>query len=512
MTFNDMVADESTRTALLNSVTPVFPPAYEMQHLAISYICLNYRLYGRSSMLAVTMGQGKTYAALMAYIDLVDNGDIKGKLLFCVPTANAVKSVEASVAKFTELRSAILTPEAGLSCIYDNSIDVVIVTYASLTRSKYLLKLKNSVRGCSIQNDATERVRYHIGMVVADEIHNAKNEDTITFKVMNGLINGSDRRVLTLGMSGTMVSRAADLSTLWAEMMLIDGGETLSTSFQAFVNSPGMFRTVKTAMTWARKGSFVPESIKYVPTAIAKGRLEELIAPYLIAYEPQTDGASETSLDIRRVETGMTPLLTQSYESLYARYTQRGGTDNKAVLHAQLLRLSSGVYYSDDADASRNSVPYSESAKARSLKNRLPTYVATGNKIIVFYHHTGVLPHIKQAFSEQSIPLLSLVSGQDRETMAAIRDKFVTDPKHQFLAMPYQIGAESLNFEHGGEIVVSGLVCYELSQRAALMRQAWGRVTRIGQRKKPWCEFLIGSPMESKTLDKLLQSKDFNMK
>jgi len=44
------------------------------------------------------------------------------------------------------------------------------------------------------------------------------------------------------------------------------------------------------------------------------------------------------------------------------------------------------------------------------------------------------------------------------------------------------------------------------------MRQAWGRVTRIGQRKKPWCEFLVGSPMENKTLDKLLQSKDFNLK
>ena len=512
MTFNDMVADEITRQALLSSVTPVFPPIHDMQHLAVAYVCWNYRMYGRSSMLAVTMGQGKSYTALMSYIDLVDSGDIKGKLLFCVPTANAVKSVEASVAKFTQRRSAILTPEAGLSCIYDNSIDVVIVTYASLTRSKYLLKLKNSVKGCSIQNDATERVRHHIGMVVADELHNAKNEDTITFKVMNGLINGSDRRVLTLGMSGTMVSRAADLSTLWAEMMLIDGGEALTTSYQAFVMASGLFNQVKTSMPWARRGTFVPESTKYVPKAGTKEKLEKLIAPYLIAYDPQTDGASETSLEVRRVETDMTPSVAKSYESLYARYTQRGNADNKAVLQAQLIRLSSGVYYDNEDDVSRNVIPYSESAKARTLRNRLPTYAATGDKIIIFYHHVGVLAHIKEACNEAGVPLLSLVSGQDRDTMAAIRDRFVTDSTYQFLAMPYQIGAESLNFELGGEIVVSGLICYELSQRAALMRQAWGRVTRIGQRKKPWCEFLVGSPMENKTLDKLLQSKDFNLK
>ena len=512
MTFNEMTEDASTRDALLSSVTPVFPPVNELQHLAVAYICANYRLYGRSSMLAVTMGQGKTYTALMAYLDLVACGDIEGKLLFCVPTANAVKSVESSIKKFTKLRSAILTPDSGLSCVYDKSVDVVIVTYASLTRSKYLLKLKNSVRGGSIQNDATERVRHHIGMIVADEIHNAKNADTITFKVMNGLINGSDRRVLTVGMSGTMISRSSDLSTLWAEMMLIDGGETLTTSYQAFVQASGWFKEIKTALTWARKGSYVPESTKYEPKAGTKEKLEKLIAPYLIAYEAQSDGASETTLDIRRVDTGMTPLLTKVYESLYARYTHRGGTDSKAVLRGQLLRISSGVYYDSDEESSRNTIPYAESAKANVLKNRIQAYAATGEKIIVFYHHTGVLPHIKEAFNEQSMPLLSLVSGQDRDAMAAIRDKFVTDKKYQFLAMPYQIGAESLNFEHGGVIVVSGMICYELSQRAALMRQAWGRVTRIGQRKKPWCEFLIGSPMEDKALSKLLESKDFNIK
>jgi Type III restriction enzyme, res subunit len=522
-TFSAFLEQYDGATSPYFASIPLCSPANNLQQeAAVAYIVDRIVSGNSSSLVTVQAGQGKAYIVLAAYDWLKRAGVKSKKLLFCVPTKAATTNILAEVEKFTSLKAVILEAKDGVAPFFNDSYDVIIAIYATLTRSPSLFKGQKQGK-LMHANTAIASVRTSLDLICMDEIHQCKNKETDVFKVMSLLVNGrvhkEEEPLPVIGTTGTLVTSDKELINMWAISQLLAGDRLFGPVFEMFAEGTGLFKRsekVVPAMKGKFGGGFQPKIITYTPLPGTKKGIEEILAPFIVNYERVTTGV-DTAVVIRNTHLDHDPRVAALYGQLYSEYIdfKRHVTD-KAAIHMKLMQLSSGFLYKDkpegDKSQPENMLPMDHSSKAIYLIKRMKYLAAKGQKVLIFYQHRAVLDLLKFAAVGAKVPLLTLTAEDSITVADQIRHRFSNDESVCFLSVPYAIGAESLNFVNSeGKIVVKGVICFEIIFQRALFYQAIGRLDRIGQDSETWCEVLTTSPIEQKWLSEIKNNRKYKL-
>ena len=170
------------------------------------------------------MGLGKTLSVLSYYVTL-RRTDSFSLLMVACPNSLVRNWLREISMWFPELKATALTGDKGtkawtLRMLNSGALetDVVIVNYEGV-RLPYVMP--------ELQRLASERRT----LLALDESQRVKNPTAKTFKALNEIAPSCDRRVL---LSGTPAPK--DVSDLWAQLRILDGGERFGRSFYKWLD------------------------------------------------------------------------------------------------------------------------------------------------------------------------------------------------------------------------------------------------------------------------------------
>lgn len=503
---------------MLESYPLPVAPKYAEQMAAVYYTM--YRaISGESTMLSLEAGQGKTYIALMVFQLLREHGFAPNKLLFCVPNNNTLTNIASMVTAYTKFSHVVLESSDGITPFMLDDVDIIITSYPTLIQSHKLLKPVKGAKGKMVHSPNVDIVASTLSYVVLDEAHNLKNHEAQNFSTMDYLINRTDR-LLTFSMSATLVVSPDNLINIWALAKLVDNGAVFGSTFHEFSEESGLFhKEVKKVHGAAAKfKKYVPQIVKYVPTRGAKDKIEAALSSMLIRYDiEKAENALDTSVQIGVKHVQMNDTVNIMYQQLLEKYRSQTYTaESKAVLQKKLLQLSAGIHYvrvEEGTNEVENMLPYELCSKAIYLQNNLKDIVeGSEGKILIYHEHVACSYAIQSACHKADIPLITITSEQNTTQKKQLRDMFVNDPKFRVLCTSYRLGSESINFADGnGDIVVNGVICFEITHMKALFYQAIGRLDRIGQKHATWCEILVASEFEEKWVESIKKYRMYKL-
>lgn len=165
------------------------------------------------------MGLGKTLSVLSYYAALRASGSFSLLLVVC-PNSLSRNWLREATMWFPELRATVLQGDKGskawtLRLLTTGAIehDIVIVNYEAVRLDYVTPQLESLVSSRKT-------------LLCLDESQRVKNPTAKTFKAISQIAPACDRRVL---LSGTPTPK--DVTDLWAQMRILDGGERLGRSF-----------------------------------------------------------------------------------------------------------------------------------------------------------------------------------------------------------------------------------------------------------------------------------------
>jgi len=170
------------------------------------------------------MGLGKTLSVLSYYTALRATGDFSLLLVVCPNSLSRNWLREASM-WFPDLKATVLAGDKAakawtLRLLTSGSVeqDILVVNYEAV-RLEYVTP--------ELEKLVAERKT----LLCLDESQRVKNPTAKTFKALNSIAPACDRRVL---LSGTPTPK--DVTDLWAQLRILDGGERLGRSFYKWLS------------------------------------------------------------------------------------------------------------------------------------------------------------------------------------------------------------------------------------------------------------------------------------
>lgn len=170
------------------------------------------------------MGLGKTLSVLSYYSALRATSDFSLLLVVCPNSLSRNWIREASM-WFPDLKTTVLAGDKAskawtLRMLTSGSVeqDLLVVNYEAV-RLEYVTP--------ELEKLVAERKT----LLCLDESQRVKNPTAKTFKALNSIAPACDRRVL---LSGTPTPK--DVSDLWAQLRILDGGERLGRSFYKWLS------------------------------------------------------------------------------------------------------------------------------------------------------------------------------------------------------------------------------------------------------------------------------------
>lgn len=172
------------------------------------------------------MGLGKTLSVLAFYEDLLLRQELEFALIVCPNSlvsnwvregGNWIPNVNISI-----LPKSKKTREAFLEKLRNGSVsgvDALVINYETL-------RLEH------VYPTICEFMQYKKSIVVLDESQRAKNAQTKIFFALSRICSLATRRIL---LSGTPTPK--ELSDIWSQMYLLDGGERFGTNFLKWLSS-----------------------------------------------------------------------------------------------------------------------------------------------------------------------------------------------------------------------------------------------------------------------------------
>lgn len=171
------------------------------------------------------MGLGKTLSVL-SYFSSLKGADLFSLLLVVCPNSLSRNWLREASMWFPELRATVLAGDKAakawsLRLLNSGGLeqDVVVVNYEAV-RLDYITP--------ELQKLVSERKT----LLCLDESQRVKNPTAKTFKAINAIALGCERRVL---LSGTPMPK--DVTDLWAQMRILDGGERFGRSYYKWLHT-----------------------------------------------------------------------------------------------------------------------------------------------------------------------------------------------------------------------------------------------------------------------------------
>ena len=350
----------------------------------------------------------------------------------------------------------------------------VFETYAGLTRM-----VSDNKKGKLVPNPSkVNKLVKHLQGFVCDESVGVGNHTTIPFRVCRKLSKTS-KAVFT--MTGTPFNR--DPTLMWAQMFLVDGGNTLGETL-------GLFRSIfckEEENFWSGFPTYKFDKTK-------EGLLNDIIANRSISY-PADEGSLPECVSIQKYVA-----LPEDAGTYYKKFKDeliaaRGNYHETKNAFLRMRQISSGfVGYQDDETGERAKFEFPDNPKLDMLVSLLST-VHQEHKSIVFFdfNYSGEL--ILETLKKEKIEAV-LLYGKTKDVDKA-RNEFMTNDKKRVLILQNRFGI-GLNVQ----IAKYGFF-HESPVSAILRKQCRGRFVRQHSSNKTVFEYdlLMADTVDSTILE-----------
>lgn len=391
--------------------------------------------------LFLDMGLGKTVVALTRAKELLDDFAVN-KVLVIAPKRVAEDTWSREQEKWDHLSSLrvvkIMGPEAKRLDALHTPADIYVINREMVV---WLVE--------------TLGKNWCFGMVIIDELSSFKNSGSKRWRALKKVIRMSD---YVLGLTGTPASNG--YLDLWAEMFLIDNGDTLGTTKGNYIANyfqPGRRSGNIIYEYRIRPGAKSTIDKKLKRNCLSMSKEDWLKLPPLINNTVTVRmSEKERSIYDKLKKESVLPLLDGEIANLDNMDSAVVGS-TAAVLSNKLLQLANGAVY-DDAGA----VIKIHDRKLDALEEIVEA--AEGQSILVFYIYKHDMERIRARFPT-AVPI-----GEGSI------DAWNKGEIPMLLCHPASAG-HGLNLQAGGHIAVWFGVPWSLE----LYQQAAARLYRMGQ-------------------------------
>ena len=308
--------------------------------------------------------------------------------------------------------------------------------------------------------------------LVIDESSMFKNPSTKRFKQLRKHLRDFERRVI---LTGTPTPNS--LMDIWSQIMILDLGHRLDTSFFRF------------------RARFFDQldylGYKWGPKEGAEDRILAMTSPLIFRVEAKGNLPAREVIH-NRIEITLPPAARKLYHDLekHALAVLAEDTISAATAAAALMKLrqvASGFVY-DDAGGTQAI----HSEKIQALQSVIEE---TGSPVIVVYHFQHELAALQKAFP------------QGKRFTAEVADDW-DKGRIPVLFLHPQSGGHGLNLQYGGHTmaIFSGSFSYEQ------MAQTMARIDRQGQENPVVFHSLVATDTVDELVVQVLQDKESNQK
>jgi SNF2 family DNA or RNA helicase len=322
--------------------------------------------------------------------------------------------------------------------------------------------------------------------IVIDELSSFKSTNSQRFRALK---NDIQKVKYVYGLTGTPAPNG--LIDLWAQIYLLDGGERLGKTKQAFQDK--YFVALK---KYKRdKQGRLKEYMDYEAKQEAERAIYAAIADICISMKEEDHLKLPDLVEVDR-KIILEPAARKLYNRLervrvipYADTFITG--DQAATLQGKLLQMASGAVYDDD-----KSVQQIHTAKIEALKDIVEE--ANGRPVAVFYHYRHSLHNIQAI-----LPDARILRTGPKESVEDISD-WNNNKIPVFLLHPQSAG-HGLNLQYGDCRCV---VWYDQIWSLEATKQAIKRVHRQGQKHSVTLVRLITADTIDEQVVQAIKNKD----
>lgn len=429
--------------------------------------CFLLIIYLKRFLLFIDMGGGKTRLSLAVIRYRKQRGESPRAIVF-VPYISAIGTWIDEVEEFfPDLKCVPLmsTQNENMYRMQNMSGDLFVICYQSAVAmvSERVQITKKKVQW----NFKAKDIRKYFGsfdMLIMDEIHKNKEVTSLTYRMCRAI---STQCEWVFGLTGTPFGR--DLMDLWAQLNLIDFGETLGPTL-------GFYREVFFSTSTNFWGAYVYKFKKAM-----MGTLKHLLKNNSIRYsidefydmEPRIYNEKHV-----RLNSDIQGYYNQAAEKLRETLKDRKSKQRwEACKNAftQMRQLSSGFMTFKGEDNDKIKVKFDNNPKLEALEE-LVDAMPYGCKMIVFHTYVYTNKIISDRLRQLKIGHARVWGGNRSKHLDELR-RFKESPDCHVLLINDQSGSSSLNLQ-----VANYVVFFEQPASAINREQAERRVWRPGQK------------------------------
>lgn len=330
-------------------------------------------------------------------------------------------------------------------------------------------------------DNKVDRLLADVDVVVYDESTKAANENSLTYQIC---WEASQQARYRFALAGRPFGR--DPSPLWAQMNLVDHGETLG-------ETKGLFYEA-----FFRKKKGYGGRVEQVFRRNMQTELSDIIQHNSMTY------TADECIDLPPVRRIVEPIrFTKEIKDYYLEVIEEAiaAKGDRRVMKNAFLRmrqLSSGfIGLKDDETGEKAEIEFDQSPKIEWLLDFLDTF-PDNRKVLIFYQYTvsgrRIVREIKEQLGAEPVWLWSGTKNPGKEI-----ERFMDDPDCWACVVNNQVGAYSLD----GLQVANYEVFFESPLSVIDREQAERRIIRQGQ-KHSKC-FLYDPVVQDTVDEKILE-------
>lgn len=376
----------------------------------------------------------------------------------------------------------------------DNPTLFTVTTYGGLMRMVCeLQKASKRGRGRKKKNhlvpskELVKEMVSHFDGLFMDESTMVGSHQSLYFRICRQI---SKKATAVFALSGTPFGK--DPTPLWAQMYLVDKGETLGKTL-------GMMR----AAFYSSKINSFSGFPEYTFMKRKQKEFRRFLRHRSIRYkanDADLPRAIPIPVDVRL------PKDARSYfeEVRKLLISSHGNYRENKNAYLRARQISSGFLgYFDDEQGVKAKFEFPTNPKLEALINKIE-FTNPEDKIVVFHEYIYSGDVISKALKKAKIGYVRIKAGQKDDS--AERDKFDNDPNCKVLVLSNSIGAYGLNLQ-----VAQYLMYYETPKSFILWKQTMARVQRqYSKHKKVFIYyFIVKGTYDQKILDALKEGKNF---
>lgn len=427
------------------------------------------------------MGTGKSKIVLDILTIRSQIPDEWNRALVVSPNAATVDTFAKEIEKHSHFDCQVLMGrrEERLELL-ERETDINIINYTGL-----LTICTDAKNGAWVPNkDKIAKLSTLFDVLILDEIHLAKNHNSLTFKVLKDL--GKNMK-LRYGLTGTPINR--DPMALWAQFNLIDGGETLGKYISLFREA---YFSMKNNFWGGVDFKFKPNLQENLNRKIGQKSLryaewEANDLPEKVVIDMPIELSQEASEWYQSIINGI----------IYA----EGDIELIKESFHKLRRLCSGYFVFKNAEGVEREITVKENNKLETLIELIESS-PEDSKLVIFLDYVSSGDKVCEELRKRKIKFERLYGGT--KDKIATKNRFIDDPSVKVFVTNTKSGGVGLNLQ-----VANYAIFYELPLSNIDYMQALKRVHRTGQEKRTFIYHLTTkNSIEEKLMKYIVEGQD----